>query len=482
MSRSRGLKGILLWTLGIVYFASFVIIATALAGVIYHDQVAVWRERHAEAATVSARTLTMFLDRARQMLTTISELDSGEDARLAKTIERVLLSDTSRAVLEVVQVDGQGRVVNSAYRAASVLTDVFAVRQSNWFHVAHGGETYLGPIQISPSGVPYTVMAIPDRDGGVAAARLDMRILWDLVGDMHFGKTGKIYILNQHGRMLAHDEPAFVLANTSLGQRPEFLAFLQAQALGEHATWSDTYNNFEGKRVLGMFSGLPGTNWVVVTEVLASEIYSASLRAVLVLAAGMLLLGLLVMLIMTPILNRVLFLPLEQLRRGAQAIGEGHLDHVIEFDSQNEIAQVAASFNEMAANLRARDSEIAAHTTALAEAHERALAASRLKSEFLATMSHEIRTPMNGIVGMTDLLMSTHLNTEQAEYAQVIHSSADALLTIINDILDLSKIEAGRVELQTEDFSIRTIVKRRCRSAGDHGLYQAAAPYRPCCT
>jgi signal transduction histidine kinase/ActR/RegA family two-component response regulator len=149
---------------------------------------------------------------------------------------------------------------------------------------------------------------------------------------------------------------------------------------------------------------------------------------------------------------------LAQLQRGAERIGQGHLDHTIDSSWRNEIGQVAASFNEMAAHLRKRDRALAEHTTALAAAHERALQASRLKSEFLATMSHEIRTPMNGIIGMADLLAATHLSSEQAEYAEVIRSSADALLTIINDILDLSKIEAGRIELQQLDFSIGAVV------------------------
>ena len=105
------------------------------------------------------------------------------------------------------------------------------------------------------------------------------------------------------------------------------------------------------------------------------------------------------------------------------------------------------------------EQQLAELREALADARAQAEAASRARSEFLSNVSHEVRTPMNGVIGMTTLLLDTDLDSRQREYANVIRASADALLVVINDLLDYSKIEAGKLELERIEMDLRAHVE-----------------------
>ena len=155
---------------------------------------------------------------------------------------------------------------------------------------------------------------------------------------------------------------------------------------------------------------------------------------------------------------RYLGAPIRELIRGARSIAAGNLEGRVRQTTCDEMGELASTFNEMATSLAEASAAKDRLVESLREAGAELAAASKAKSEFLANMSHEIRTPLNGVTGVNELLLRTQLDSRQRRYAEVIRTSAKALLTVLNDILDFSKIEAGKMELEEIDFDPRVLI------------------------
>ena len=153
------------------------------------------------------------------------------------------------------------------------------------------------------------------------------------------------------------------------------------------------------------------------------------------------------------LLNALVTKPVNQLTGQILNIREsGDLSVEVDEGRTDEVGMLAKEFSLLTKRLSSARVE-------LEQARDEALALSKTKSEFLARMSHEIRTPMNGILGMTELLRETKLDSKQMQFAGTIYESGESLLHIINDILDISKIEAGKIELDVAPFNLQNVIE-----------------------
>ncbi|MDA8590371.1 ATP-binding protein [Luminiphilus sp.] len=198
---------------------------------------------------------------------------------------------------------------------------------------------------------------------------------------------------------------------------------------------------------------------VVRVAVTLDPIYTTALQ----LSAYAFLLWLLALMFSVPLtraLNRRVTLPLarisELMKRSA---AEETFDERVKFKRNDELGETAAALNNLLDRVADRDTRLSAFIEELTLARDAAESATRAKSSFLANMSHEIRTPMNGVVGLIDLVKLEGLNDKQLTWITSMERSAEALLNVIDDILDFTKIESGKLNISPSDFELSPCIE-----------------------
>jgi signal transduction histidine kinase len=229
----------------------------------------------------------------------------------------------------------------------------------------------------------------------------------------------------------------------------------------------------DGIEVLSAYQRVDAPGWWVFVEEPLSEAF-APIESAIWRTALLLVVFLLVATATSVLLARNLVRPIESIQVAAAKIGSGALDQRIEISSRDELGALAEEFNRMAGRLQEshaglehqvqeRTRELTSALARLDEQTRELEAASHHKSEFLANMSHELRTPLNAINGFSQVLrrqLYGEINEKQAEYLDDILASARDLLSLIDDVLDLSKVEAGQIELQVTPFSLPAALER----------------------
>lgn len=363
--------------LGVALLSTLVVFSLSVFYFVNRTEHEAWQGRQSEAARNAAGTVSGFLQRVEDSLRVLSIVEP--DRHVTDSDELQALLDQNKSLLEVVRTDSTGKVIAEVHRDNSVLANLITIPQSQWFLKARAGKPYIGNIQLSANNEPYLIMSVPSAEGGVVATRVQMNVLWDVVRNIHFGETGRAYVLTRKGQIIAHTNAEIVLNNTSIQDRPEFITLMAEQ----DNQWFGTFESFDGKTVVGRVSPIEGTDWLIMTELPWTEAYQSTRRAIGVLGTEAIALLLITSWLMARRVKAQIMEPMEMLRKGTEEIGQGNLNHRLEMNRPDEIGQVALAFNAMAGNLQQRDAQVDAQTTALLMSEERYRAIVEDQSELI---------------------------------------------------------------------------------------------------
>ncbi|MCX9010223.1 MAG: sensor histidine kinase [Candidatus Methanoperedens sp.] len=330
------------------------------------------------------------------------------------------------------------------------------------------GNLYISDVSLSSvTGLPEIIITNPikrnDTITGVLGARVSMENLYTVIESIDIGKLGEVFIVNNKGELIFHENRSKILLEKINNNLAVKEVTYEKRGIGE-------YINYNGEDVLGSYYWLPLYRWGLIVEENKNEAYAE------VLSLGRLIVGISSIAVFCVILlaffiSKRLTKPIDSLKNGAHSLVSGHFK-TIPISSNNEIGELTEIFNQTAKELldirKKLETKIEIANKDLEEKNRELIIANEelkkldsLKSDFISLVSHELKTPLSAIRTSAEFLESEEVKDSNVEKEMLenIILSTDRLTRLINNILDLSKIEAGKMEFHFEQVNFHEIAK-----------------------
>ena len=428
-----------------------------------HENVSLLQQEVAAAAAFKTEQFVQQIEAALRTATKSPEIArKGLSEEFQAELTRLLL--VTPAIEEVVALDVAGHIRLQASRFRAILPEEKEeLPPQTAFEMAKKGRSFIGPVYFARGSEPYNSIAVPiERFAGdligILWAKVNLKYIWEIIQAIKVGQAGYAYIVTRSGDLVAHPDLSLVLRRQNLAHLHQVKAAFQTNSITEKGE-SLISQNFQGSKVFSSYVLIPSLDWVVIIERPVDEAYEP-LYASMFRTSSLLLIGLGMALLASIVVARRVVRPLQTLRRGVERISSGDLDFRLQIKTGDEIEILAEEFNKMTEALQEAytglEHKVAARTQELKFANERLKELDKLKSALISNVSHELRTPLTAVKGlilnMLDGITGT-LNDKQVRYITGIKESTERLARLINDLLDLSVIEAGRMQLKPTSFS-----------------------------
>ena len=376
---------------------TLIIIGTISYQYFINKEINEWKERQEEITLSTVTLLDNHFQNIFQLLNQISSL-SEENLAINNDYFKSIIDNTPY-FYEIAMIKPNGDIYSNAWLDQNLIENSFTIRQSNWFIHAKEGLRYISEMHHTSDDHPYVIIAQSTVDGNVLVARIQVSFFQKIINEIKFGETGTFNLSNEEGEIIAHTNIEYVLEKRRIPNDTNSDNTLTIPG----DVFYGNIQNFAGKEVKLVITSLHSNHWLLLSTIEVAEINRVTNVQLIFSILAFIAFGVFILVMVLIMLNRYIFLPLQVLQEGAEAIADGQYTHKIIINSEDELGRLAKGFNYMAQRIQQRDQKL----TEEIESKEQIAQALKISQERYAL----------AVKGANDGIWDWNLNDNQIYYS-----------------------------------------------------------------